>query len=68
MNYTDNEIELFNDYMNYLLNYLMIEDIEWSCKKKWAVVIDEKHIEVISYHNWKIMRLREEKLNKLLGY
>ena len=60
------ELDLYNDYMNYLREDLSMSDIEWLYNIKWCVLIDNKPKEVISYHNWKKMVEREEKLKRLL--
>ena len=63
----DEDFDLYNDYMNHLRESLEIDDIEWSYKAKWCVIIDDKPKEVVSYQNWKIMLKREEKINQLLN-
>jgi len=64
MSFTDEELDLYNEYMNYLRKEF--GDIKWSCESKWSIVMNDKDIKVISYENWRIMLLREEKLNKIL--
>lgn len=61
------EIELYDLYSEEIRNQLGISDIEWSYKAKWCVLINEKPVPVISYHNWKLSHIREEKLNMLLN-
>jgi hypothetical protein len=66
--FTDNEIDLYNKYMDYLKEEY--GDINWSCKSKWTIVMKynkNKEVPVITFHQWRIMIDREEKLNKLLG-
>lgn len=60
------ELDLYNDYMNYLREELSMNDIDWLYNIKWCVLINNKPKEVISYHNWKKMVEREEKLKRLL--
>ena len=61
------EIELYDLYSDYIRNQLGITDMEWSYKTKWCVLINKKYVPVISYHNWKLSLIREEKLNQLLN-
>jgi 3-dehydroquinate dehydratase len=63
----DEDFDLYNDYMNYLREDLEIDDIEWSHKVKWCVLINDKPKEVVSYHNWKKMLKRQEKIDRLLN-
>jgi hypothetical protein len=67
MTFTKEELELYDEYLNYLKNELNIVDIKWNHKVKWCVLIDDKPKEVVTYHQWKIMVQREEKLNELFS-
>ncbi len=65
--FTKDELELYDEYLNYIKSELDIEQIEWNHKVKWCVLIDNKPKEVLSYHLYKKMLLREEKLNELFS-
>ncbi len=67
MTFTKEELELYDEYLTYLKNELNIIDIKWDHKVKWCVLIDNKPKEVLSYHLYKKMLLREEKLNELFS-
>lgn len=67
MTFTKEELELYDEYLNYLKTELDTEEIEWYKCKKWCVLIDNKPKEVLSYHLYKKMLLREEKLNELFS-
>lgn len=67
MTFTKDELELYDEYLNYLKSELDTEQIEWNKCKKWSIIINNKIENVISYHQWKIMVQREEKLNELFS-
>ena len=67
--FEEKDLENYNDYMNFireLLNTKEIDFVESLTNQNWLVSFNKKQVEVISYHSWKIMQHREEKLNQLL--
>ncbi len=67
MTFTKEELELYDKYLNYLKNELDTKEIKWNQCKKWSIILNNKIENVISYHQWKIMVEREEKLNELFS-
>ncbi len=65
--FTKDELELYDEYLNYIKSELDIEQIEWNHKVKWSIIINNKIKKVIPYQQWKIMAQRERKLNKLFS-
>lgn len=61
------ELQLINEYTEYIKDMLSIDEVKWSYKKKFTINLNGEDIRVMSFDNWTKMKKREEKINLLLS-
>lgn len=67
MQYTEEDLKLYANYMDYIRLVEGIDEIEWIKNKDWTIITSDGNKKVVSFRQWLTMSKREEKLNELFS-